>query len=421
MQVAAIIAEFNPFHNGHAHLIAETKKAGARQIVAVMSGCYVQRGEPALFDKWVRAQAALSCGADLVLELPLPYAVSGAERFARGAVFLCEALGAVDTLAFGCEAQALQGLLQARALLDSPELPALIQSQLKENPGIPFAAARACALRQLGGEEAAALLSGPNNALALEYLAALKKCSSAIRPFAVRRMGAEHDAPAAEGRFASATLLRARILKEGRGSALPYVPEQLHTLYREASVLHPAAFETAMLSRLPPRGAAFPAAGAERGAGTPALCGYTRGLHPAGALLPDEIKALYARADAAAGAGSLSGGGGTAYAGAAALSAHFRLYRCRTEAAYKRTGPAAGGRELKKAGKKGGRLRRVCQAGGGSRRSIYALLYPACPLCKGIYSGGAAGIDAHLRQAFMAGPFCGDKFLSSAPQAGTRC
>ena len=250
MQVAAIIAEFNPFHNGHAHLIAETKKAGARQIVAVMSGCYVQRGEPALFDKWVRAQAALSCGADLVLELPLPYAVSGAERFARGAVFLCEALGAVDTLAFGCEAQALQGLLQARALLDSPELPALIQSQLKENPGIPFAAARACALRQLGGEEAAALLSGPNNALALEYLAALKKCSSAIRPFAVRRMGAEHDAPAAEGRFASATLLRARILKEGRGSALPYVPEQLHTLYREASVLHPAAFETAMLSRL---------------------------------------------------------------------------------------------------------------------------------------------------------------------------
>lgn len=250
MQVAAIIAEFNPFHNGHAHLIAEAKKAGAKRIIAVMSGCYVQRGEPALFDKWVRARAALSCGADLILELPLPYAISGAERFARGAVSLCEALGKVDTLAFGCEAPDLPSLLQVRTLLDSPELPALIQRQLREQPGIPFAAARTGALRQLGGEEAAALLGGANNALALEYLAALKAVGSTIRPFAVHRAGAGHDAPAAEGRFASATLLRTRILKEGSGSIFPYIPEGLSTLYQKAPVFHPAAFEAAMLSRL---------------------------------------------------------------------------------------------------------------------------------------------------------------------------
>ncbi len=250
MQVAAVIAEFNPLHNGHAHLIAELKKAGAAQVVAVMSGCYVQRGEPALFDKWVRAQAALSCGVDLVIELPLPYAVSGAERFARGAVSLCEALGKIDTLAFGCEAETLQSLLQVRALLDSPELPARIQRQLRENPGIPFAAARMGALRQLGGEEAAALVNGPNNSLALEYLASLEGCGSAIRPFAVRRVGAQHDAPAVAGRFASATLLRARILKEGIESALPYVPEQLGGLYPKAPLLRPPAFETAVLSRL---------------------------------------------------------------------------------------------------------------------------------------------------------------------------
>ena len=104
MRVAAVIAEFNPFQNGHAYLLQQARRAGAQRVAAVMSGSFVQRGEPALFDKWVRAGAALRCGADLVLELPLPYAVSGAQRFARGAVALCDALGAADTLVFGCEA-----------------------------------------------------------------------------------------------------------------------------------------------------------------------------------------------------------------------------------------------------------------------------------------------------------------------------
>ena len=113
MRVAGIVAEYNPFHNGHRYQIEATRRAGAECVVAVMSGNFVQRGEPALLDKFTRAKAALSCGVDLVLELPLPFAAAGAQRFARGAVALLDALGCVDTLSFGSECGALPPLLQA--------------------------------------------------------------------------------------------------------------------------------------------------------------------------------------------------------------------------------------------------------------------------------------------------------------------
>ncbi|MCI8622655.1 MAG: nucleotidyltransferase family protein [Provencibacterium sp.] len=248
MRVAAVIAEFNPFHNGHAHLMNEVRRAGAQWIVAVMSGCYVQRGEPALYSKWVRARAALLSGVDLVLELPLPYAISGAQRFARGAAALCGALGCVDTLAFGCEAPRLADLQRTRALLDSPRLPALLAEEQRARPGITFAAARTAALCRLGGEAAAQTAAEPNNALALEYLAALRTEGGAIEPFAVRRVGAGHDSPLPEGRFASATALRTRIL--AGEDAAPYLPAAALPVYEEAPRLDRTAFETALLSHL---------------------------------------------------------------------------------------------------------------------------------------------------------------------------
>lgn len=249
MRVAAVIAELNPFHNGHAYLLQQAKRAGAQRIAVIMSGNFVQRGEPALFDKWVRAGAALRCGADLVLELPLPYAVSGAQRFARGAVALCDALGAADTLVFGCEAPP-EALLQARQLLKSPQLSACIQAELRAQPGIPFAAARTGALAALGGQRMAEVLRQPNNALALEYLAALEERGSHLLPLPICRVGAAHDAKSATEGFASASLLRERFWQEGREALAPYVPAAALGLYREAAFLDRHAFETAMLSRL---------------------------------------------------------------------------------------------------------------------------------------------------------------------------
>lgn len=119
MRIAVIIAEYNPFHNGHAYHIAQTRKNGATHIAVVMSGNFVQRGEPAFLEKHVRARAALSGGADLVLELPLAFACAPAQRFGLGAVYVAEKMGCVDMLSFGSESGDTARLEQAAAVLDT--------------------------------------------------------------------------------------------------------------------------------------------------------------------------------------------------------------------------------------------------------------------------------------------------------------
>ena len=126
-KVAAVICEYNPFHAGHAYRLAQTRSLGATHIVAIMSGSFVQRGEPAMFSKWSRAKCALACGADLVLELPLPWCMSSAEGFARGGVALAHGLGCVDLLSFGSELGETSPLLQAAEAAVSP----LIQEKIR--------------------------------------------------------------------------------------------------------------------------------------------------------------------------------------------------------------------------------------------------------------------------------------------------
>ncbi|MEG1850168.1 MAG: nucleotidyltransferase family protein, partial [Oscillospiraceae bacterium] len=118
--IAAVTAEYNPFHNGHSYHIAETRAAGATHIVALMSGNFTQRGTPAFAEKRVRARAALSGGADLVLELPVPYAMATAQRFAYGAACLAEGMGCVDLFSFGSESGYLTLLGAAAEAVDSP-------------------------------------------------------------------------------------------------------------------------------------------------------------------------------------------------------------------------------------------------------------------------------------------------------------
>ena len=207
MMTAGIVAEYNPFHRGHAWHIARIRETlGAdTAIVCVMSGHWVQRGECALTDKWRRAGLALAGGADLVLELPTPWAMASAEAFARGAVSLLEATGVVDVLSFGSESGQTAALARLARCLNSGAYQERLGEALKR--GISFAAARQAAAEQILGKEAASPLSRPNDNLAVEYLRALP---AGIGALAVRRIGAEHDGPAADG-YASASAIRGMI------------------------------------------------------------------------------------------------------------------------------------------------------------------------------------------------------------------
>ncbi|QEY34263.1 nucleotidyltransferase [Caproiciproducens galactitolivorans] len=204
MLTAGIVSEFNPFHRGHAALISRTREEGATHIVAVMSGNFVQRGEPAILSKWARTRQALLNGVDLVLELPLPWALSGAETFAFGGVFLLDALG-VDILSFGSECGRIDELQSAAKALNSSSFRDAIKNEIKN--GATFAKARQNAMSQIDGE-ASRLLREPNNILAIEYLKAVDRLHSKVIPFTIQRIGAAHDAQDAVNDIASASKIR---------------------------------------------------------------------------------------------------------------------------------------------------------------------------------------------------------------------
>lgn len=228
MQVIGIVAEYNPFHTGHAYQIARTRQAleGDCAVVAVMSGNWVQGGRPAVLDKWTRARLALLGGVDLVLELPTVWAVSSAETFARGAVTILERSGAVDVLSFGSEYGDVEKLRRLAASLNTLEYEERLRRFVGE--GMPFAAARQAAADSLLGEELSLLLSQPNNNLGVEYLRTLDSLNSKIQPMTVRREGAPHDSlleAADRPQHLSATQLRV-YLEHGDWLALePYLPK----------------------------------------------------------------------------------------------------------------------------------------------------------------------------------------------------
>ena len=210
MKVCAVICELNPLHKGHQALFAHAKSRFGG-LVCVLSGNFVQRGEPAILDKWARARLALESGADLVLELPLPWALAGAERFAAGGVALARALGCVDTLLFGSEEGDIRPLWQlARALL-SPEFPQALQ---QVDATLPFARRRQRAAAHLVGEETAALLEKPNCILGVEYLKAILSQGGGLKAEAFPRQGAGHDVPDPQGPILSASQAR-ELLRQG--------------------------------------------------------------------------------------------------------------------------------------------------------------------------------------------------------------
>ena len=218
MAVAGIIAEYNPFHRGHAWQIVEIRRRlGEDTAVAVcMSGSFVQRGDFALLGKHARAEMALAGGADLVLELPTPWSAAGAEGFAQGGAALLDGTGVATHLAFGCECGDLEPLRTVAECLDSPAYHVLLRQFA--GGGVTFAAARQAAVQALAGE-AAECLSRPNNALAVEYLRALRERGSAMEPLALPRVGAGHDS-GEESDCPSASAIRSRIFAGGDWKAM---------------------------------------------------------------------------------------------------------------------------------------------------------------------------------------------------------
>lgn len=242
MKIGAIVAEYNPFHNGHAFQISKTvENAQCSHIIVVMSGNFTQRGEPALFSKYTRAKAALLCGADLIVELPLPWAMSRAENFAFGAVYIANALGCVDVLSFGSESGDVEKIKKAAHTVCTDEFSKELSPYL--SAGMSFAAARQRAAEQILGEDAQ-ILSNPNDTLGIEYCKALGKLNSAIEPFCVKRTGAMHDGDITADEFASASYLR----KNGEFSG--FVPEKAAQIYKNALKADASRLETAILAQL---------------------------------------------------------------------------------------------------------------------------------------------------------------------------
>lgn len=223
MKIIGIVAEYNPFHMGHKFQIEESKKmiADDSATVCVMSGDFVQRGEAAIFSKFARAEAAVLGGADLILELPLPWSVSSAEGFSTGAVALLGALGCVDYISFGSECGDMNTLNAIATALMDPSLDSKILEELKT--GISYASARQNALKKNIGS-LAEYLSTPNNILAVEYLKALYSLRLRMEPITVQRVGAGHDK---EG--GSASDIR-RLLKLGSPIS-SFVPDDAASIY----------------------------------------------------------------------------------------------------------------------------------------------------------------------------------------------
>ena len=230
-KIAAVICEYNPFHSGHAYQLSQTRAAGATHIVAIMSGSFVQRGEPAMFSKWARAKCALAGGADLVLELPLPWCMASAESFAKGGVALAEGLGCVDLLSFGSELGEIGPLKYAAEAAVSP----LIQENIRDllSQGLPYPTAREKAIEARFGSSVSELFQSPNNILAIEYCKALKALSSPIQPMTISRTGAPHDHAGCSGKSASASYLRACLLKQDYEEAKKYFPPEIFPILLE--------------------------------------------------------------------------------------------------------------------------------------------------------------------------------------------
>jgi predicted nucleotidyltransferase len=264
MKVLGIIAEYNPFHNGHLYHLEQSRKlTSSDYTVCVMSSNFIQRGEPAVVNKWARTQMALSCGIDLVLELPVVYSMSSAEFFAYGAVKILDSLGLVDNICFGTESGCLEQLDSIANILQKE--PNTYRELLKENlsRGISFPAAREQALTgyfsQAGGFEGdiGCIMGSSNSILAIEYLKALKRLGSQIKPCTIARTSNAYNSKHLTGSISSATSIRKHIQSEYENmeTLKEVIPEASYSILKKEfeagrGPVYPSSFEGLVLSAI---------------------------------------------------------------------------------------------------------------------------------------------------------------------------
>lgn len=253
MKTVGIVAEYNPFHFGHEYHINKTRELVGEEcaVICAMSGDFVQRGEAAMYTKFARAEAAVRGGADLVLELPAPWALSSAEGFARGAAALLAAAGA-QYISFGSEAGDCARLSTLADMLTVPEMNDKIKAELSRDASLSYAVARRKAVERENAP-LAELLDSPNNILAVEYLKAIRTLALDLTPLAVERCGAGHDAQASGTHISSAMEIRRKTAQGEKVERL--VPEAVGAVYaaeRECGreLASTDAMELCILSRL---------------------------------------------------------------------------------------------------------------------------------------------------------------------------
>lgn len=235
MKTAGIIAEYNPFHNGHKYLVDKVRENGATHIAAIMGGNFLQRGNCAVVGKFHRAEAAVQCGVDLVIELPQIYALANAERFAFGAVDILDKCGCVEELAFGAECDDVSLLKQtAQIISGSGEVENLCRNFMRQGYSHPRAMQAAVEVLKDNCSGAADVLKSPNNTLAVEYINNLSLIGSKIEPYVVKRAGVMHDSDAVAGDFASASAVRKMIIKED-SSFTRFVPQAVSEIIKKCA------------------------------------------------------------------------------------------------------------------------------------------------------------------------------------------
>lgn len=238
MQVTGVIVEYNPMHNGHLYHVEESRRTTeADAVVAVMSGHFLQRGEPAIVNKWARTRMALQQGVDLVLELPVAYSTQSASLFAHGSVAVLNALGVVDALCFGSESGNVDSLQTLSTII--VDKPPLLQSLLREElqKGVNYPTAMNAALAAFTAQDPRfdpELLASPNNTLGLEYLVALRRLGSSIRPATITRIAAAYNEERiTHPKIASATAIRKATFETGIETAEPLLPDLSYRVLQE--------------------------------------------------------------------------------------------------------------------------------------------------------------------------------------------
>ena len=246
--VSAIICEFDPLHSGHERLLRYASMEGSTPVVCILSGNFVQRGEAAMYDKWTRTEAALRCGADLVVELPLPWAMSGAENFARGGVSLAAAAGCTH-LFFGSECGNISTLQNAAGYLAGGAFPKDLHNAPEQEQTLPFARRRELVLARALGETTACAVREPNNTLATEYCKAIYSLRLPLQPVTLRREGAGHN-DAVAGETASASALRQMIRQGNFAAAAAYMPAPAARIFAGQPIAQTEYLERAVLYAL---------------------------------------------------------------------------------------------------------------------------------------------------------------------------